>query len=87
MDLRSYTRWDDYTQARDEMFAATSTSWAPWFVAVTDDKKRGRLNIIRHLLDHVPYEPLAAREVTLPKRAVTAAAPPEDTYHHVPDRY
>jgi polyphosphate kinase 2 len=87
MDLRSYTRWDDYTQARDEMFAATSTSWAPWFVAVTDDKKRGRLNIIRHLLDHVPYEPLAAREVTLPKRAVTAAAPPQDTYHHVPDRY
>jgi polyphosphate kinase 2 len=87
MDLKSYLKWDEYTQARDAMFRATSTSWAPWFVAVTDDKKRGRLNVIRHLLDHVPYQPLAARDVALPEREATATAPPEGTYQQVPDRY
>ena len=60
MDLKSYSRWYDYSRARDAMFAATDTAWAPWFIAHTDDKKRGRLNIISHLLAHVPYEPLAA---------------------------
>ena len=68
MDLASYSRWFDYSRARDAMFAATDTAWAPWFVAYTDDKKRGRLNIITHLLHHVPYEPLASRDVELPKR-------------------
>ena len=58
MDLKSYGRWYDYSRARDEMFTATDTHWAPWFVAHTDDKKRGRLNIISHLLSQVPYEPL-----------------------------
>src|SRR5512137_2056507 len=56
MDLKSYTRWDDYTKARDEMFAATDTAWAPWYVAKSDDKKRARLNIITHLLSKVPYD-------------------------------
>src|SRR4051795_11887166 len=51
MDLKSYSRWYDYSRARDDMFAATDTSWAPWFVARSNDKKRARLNIIRHLLD------------------------------------
>ena len=50
MDLKSYGRWDDYSRARDVMFAATDTPWAPWYLARTDDKKRGRLNIISHLL-------------------------------------
>jgi polyphosphate kinase 2 len=68
MDLKSYSRWYDYSRARDRMFAATDTSWAPWFVANTDDKKRGRLNIISHLLAHVPYEPLDHRDVKLPRR-------------------
>jgi polyphosphate kinase 2 len=68
MDLKSYSRWYDYSRARDAMFAATDTAWAPWYVAHTDDKKRGRLNIISHLLSQVPYEPLAARDVALPKR-------------------
>ena len=56
MDLKSYDRWDDYTKARDEMFAATDSSWAPWFVARSEDKKRVRLNVISHLLKHVPYK-------------------------------
>ena len=68
LDLKSYSRWYDYSRARDAMFAATDTAWAPWYIAHTDDKKRGRLNIISHLLSQVPYKPLAARDVTLPKR-------------------
>jgi polyphosphate kinase len=68
MDLKSYSRWYDYSRARDAMFAATDTAWAPWYVAVTDDKQRGRLNIISHLLSQVPYKPLAHTDITLPKR-------------------
>jgi polyphosphate kinase len=68
MDLKSYSHWYDYSRARDDMFAATDTAWAPWYVAHTDNKKRGRLNIISHLLSQVPYEPLPDRSVTLPRR-------------------
>jgi len=68
MDLKSYSRWYDYSQARDAMLMATDTPWAPWYVAHTDDKMRGRLNIISHLLSTVPYEPLKLRDITLPKR-------------------
>ena len=72
MDLKSYGRWDDYSRARDAMFAATDTPWAPWYVARTDDKKRGRLNIISHLLGKVPYERVEPRDIKLPKRKVNA---------------
>ena len=68
MDLKSYSRWYDYSRARDAMFAATDTAWAPWYIARTDDKKRGRLNIITHLLSQVPYKPLVHEDITLPKR-------------------
>jgi polyphosphate kinase len=68
MDLKSYSRWYDYSRARDAMFAATDTAWAPWYVAYTDDKKRGRLNIIHHLLSQVPYKPPPHRDITLPRR-------------------
>ena len=68
MDIKSYSRWDDYSRARDAMFAATDTAWAPWWVAQTDDKQRGRLNIIAHLLSQIPYEPLEIEHVTLPER-------------------
>jgi len=68
MDLLSYSRWFDYSRARDDMLRETDTSWAPWFVAHTDDKKRGRLNIISHMLGQVPYEPLPGKAVKLPKR-------------------
>ena len=87
MDVKSYAKWDDYTAARDAMFTATSTSWAPWFVAVTDDKKRGRLNVITHLLSRIPYEPMAPREVKLPRRKAAAAAPPADSFHAVPEAF
>ncbi len=68
MDLDSYNRWFDYSRARDAMFQASDTEWAPWYVADTNDKKRGRLNIITHLLDQIPYTPLEHRDVTLPAR-------------------
>jgi len=68
MDLKSYSRWYDYSRARDAMFAATDTVWAPWYIAQTDDKKRGRLNIISHLLGEIPYKPLDVQDVTLPRR-------------------
>ncbi len=68
MDLKSYSRWWDYERARDDMFRATDTAWAPWYVAHTDDKRRGRLNIITHLLSQVPYDPLVHHDVELPKR-------------------
>jgi polyphosphate kinase len=68
MDLQSYDRWDDYSRARDEMFAASDTAWAPWYVAISDDKRRARLNIITHLLSRVPYKKVPREEVKLPKR-------------------
>ena len=68
MDLKSYSRWYEYSKARDEMFLATDTAWAPWFVAHSDDKKRARLNVITHLLSRIPYEELPRPEVELPER-------------------
>ena len=68
MDVQSYTHWDDYTKARDEMFAASDTPWAPWFVANSEDKKKVRLNIISHLLSMVRYKDTPREKVKLPKR-------------------
>jgi polyphosphate kinase 2 len=69
LDLKSYSRWNDYSHARDEMFRATETWWAPWYVADTNDKKRGRLNVLTHLLGRVPYKPPRHHDVKLPQRA------------------
>ncbi len=68
MDLKSYSRWYDYSRARDAMFLASDTPWAPWYVARSDDKKRTRLNIIRHILAHIPYEDIERKKVKLPDR-------------------
>ena len=68
MDLKSYNRWYDYSRARDAMFAATDTKFAPWHVARTDDKRRGRLNIITHLLSQIPYKKAPREKVKFPKR-------------------
>ena len=68
MDLKSYSRWYDYSRARDAMFEATDTAWAPWYIADTNDKRRGRLNIISHLLSLVPYTQLERRPIKLPNR-------------------
>jgi polyphosphate kinase 2 len=75
MDVKSYTRWDDYTRARDDMFRATDSRDAPWFVANSNDKKRLRLNLITHLLGQIPYKAIKQEKVRLPKRKVSADAP------------
>jgi polyphosphate kinase 2 len=88
MDLKSYRRWRDYTRARDAMLAATDTYTAPWYVVDSNDKRRARLNTIRHLLDHVPYERIPVEPVTLPKRRRPAdGPPPEHPWRRVPERY
>jgi polyphosphate kinase 2 len=68
MDLLSYSRWYDYSRARDDMFKATDTAWAPWYVVPSDDKKRARLNLITHLLSKIPYKRVPREKVKLPKR-------------------
>jgi polyphosphate kinase 2 (PPK2 family) len=68
MDVKSYSRWYDYSRARDDMFRATDSSWAPWFAVRSDDKRRARLNIITHLLKAIPYERVPREKVKLPKR-------------------
>jgi polyphosphate kinase 2 len=85
MDLKSYDRWDDYTKARDEMFAATDSSWAPWFVARSEDKQRVRLNVISHFLKHVPYKTIKAEKVTLPKRKIGHYKAVDFPFKYVPE--
>jgi polyphosphate kinase 2 len=86
MDLKSYGRWYDYSRARDEMFAATDTGFAPWYVAHSDDKKRARLNIISHLLGSIPYEEVPREKVKLPARQKAGAyREPDYPYKVVPD--
>jgi polyphosphate kinase len=68
MDLKSYSRWFDYSRARDDMFIATDTEWGPWFAVRSDDKRRARLNIISHLLGSIPYEAPEREKIKLPKR-------------------
>jgi polyphosphate kinase 2 len=87
MDVKSYTRWDDFTKARDDMFAATDTAWAPWYVAWSEAKKRVRLNVITHLLSRIPYQAPAREKVKLPKRKLRATQPPADTVRVVPERF
>jgi polyphosphate kinase 2 len=74
MDIKSYTQWDAYSEARDDMFKATDTPWAPWYVARSDDKRKGRLNIIAHLLSKIPYKAVPREKVKLPKRRVQPGA-------------
>ena len=88
MDLKSYSRWYDYSRARDEMFAASDTGFAPWFVVRSDDKKRARLNLIRHLLDRIPYEEVPRKPVELPKRQKPHGyREPKYPYKYVEERY
>ena len=88
MDLKSYSRWYDYSKARDEMFAATDTHFAPWYVANADDKKRVRLNIITHLLSQIPYEELPREKIKLPKRQkADGYKDPDFPHKYVPEKF
>jgi polyphosphate kinase 2 len=77
MDVASYTKWDDYTHARDEMLERTSSEWAPWHTVHNDDKLTARLNVIADILARVPYAPLAPKGIVLPERVVTPDPSPE----------
>ncbi|MHB0961045.1 MAG: polyphosphate kinase 2 [Pirellulaceae bacterium] len=69
MDVESWTRWYDYSRARDAMLEATDTQFAPWYIVRSDDKKRARLNCISHLLRLIPHEDVPRDKVKLPKRS------------------
>jgi polyphosphate kinase 2 len=68
-DLCSRSRWFDYSRARDMMFEATDTKFAPWYIVPSDDKRRARLNCISHLLSLIPYKKVSRVKVKLPKRS------------------
>jgi polyphosphate kinase 2 len=88
MDLESYSRWYDYSRARDEMFQATDTAWAPWYVVKSDDKKRARLNIITHLLGRIPYKKVPRGKVTLPKRQKQGKyREPDYPFKFIPEKF
>ena len=88
MDLKSYGRWYDYSRARDAMFVATDTGFAPWFLAPSDDKKRVRLNIISHLLGQIPYKEIKRDKPKLPPRQKRGDyREPNYTYKIVPPAF
>jgi len=87
MDVKSYDRWDDYTRVRDEMFKATDTSWAPWYVARSEDKKRVRLNIIGHMLKQIPYKAPSSEKVKLPKRKIGKYKAIDYPFKFIPERF
>ncbi|TWB14073.1 polyphosphate kinase [Nitrospirillum amazonense] len=89
MDLQSRVRWEQYTMAKEDMFARTSIPEAPWHIVEGNDKKRARLNLISHLLSVVPYEEVPHEAVALPERVFNPNYErhtlPADLY--VPERY
>ena len=87
MDLKSYSRWYDYSRARDDMFAATDTDFAPWHVADSNDKKRARLNIISHLLEQIPYDSRPEPFALPARRSETATASPTTPTSYIPAKY
>src|SRR3954452_15723646 len=88
MDLESYSRWYDYSRARDAMFAASDRPEAPWHVIDSNEKRRARLNCIAHLLSTIPYKELPQQKVTLPKRQTAHGyVEPDYPYRLVPQRY
>jgi polyphosphate kinase 2 len=88
MDLKSYSRWYDYSRARDAMFAATDTAWAPWYVADSQDKQKVRLNIITHLLAKIPYEDVPREKIELPERGKAKGyKEPDYPYKRVPEKF
>ena len=90
MDLPSREKWFEYSRARDLMLKATDTKWAPWYILRSDDKKRARLNCIRHLLDQLPYKKVPRDKIKLPKRSMKGAYDDQATLagrKFVPERY
>ncbi len=90
MDLYSRSKWFDYSRARDIMFEATDTKWAPWRIVCSDDKKHARLNCIAHLLELIPYKKVPRPKVDLPSRSLKHAYDDQVTLRGrtlVPEKY
>ena len=89
MDLESRNRWVEYSRAKDDMFAGTDIEEAPWYVVDADDKKRARLNCIRHLLSLLPYREIERETVVLPPRQPDTGyvRPPMGSQNFVADHY
>jgi polyphosphate kinase len=89
MDLDSYGHWYDYSRARDEMFAATDTPWAPWHVVKSDHKRRARLNLISHLLKQIPYKDVSrGGKIELPKRQKRHGyREPTDRFKYIAEKF
>jgi len=90
MDVESFKRWYDYSRARDDMLAATSTGWAPWHIVQADNKRRARLNCISHLLSLVPYKKLPREKVKLGKRDMKGKYDDQKSiaqFRFIPEKY
>ena len=87
MDVQSISRWEDYSRAKDEMFIHTDIPEAPWYTVESEDKKRSRINVIAHLLEHVPYEHIEPEAVTIPERppVTSYVRPPREEFKYVKD--
>ena len=88
VDVLSLTRWEDYSRAKDDMFARTDTPESPWWTIESDDKRASRLNTISHLLSQIPYETIEPEHVEIPDRpdANSYERPPRELSRYVPDR-
>lgn len=90
MDVESFTRWYEYSRARDDMLAATHTDWAPWHIVRADNKRRARLNCISHLLSLIPYKKSSREKVEFGKRSMQGKYDDQTSiarYSFVPEKY
>jgi hypothetical protein len=89
MDIIARNKWVEYSKAKDEMFSYTDTKQSPWYVLESDDKRRSRLNCIRHLLSLIPYEDMTMPPIELPPRPKQSGyvRPPISEQTFVPDYY
>jgi polyphosphate kinase 2 len=90
MDIESYTRWYQYSQARDMMLKTTDSKHAPWYIVFSDDKRRARLNCISHILSLIPYQKIPRKKVKLPKRSKRGKYDDEESLkgrNLVPEKY
>jgi len=88
MDLESRKHWADYSRAKDEMFAVTDTKQVPWFVVNAENKKKARLNVIRHLLSMIPYKDMTPEPLKLPPIAKSKyVRPPIQEQNFIPEVY
>jgi polyphosphate kinase 2 len=90
MDIESFKRWYEYSRARDDMFAATHTGWAPWNIVNADNKRRARLNCISHFLSQIPYKKLARDKVKFGTRSMKGRYDDQASiaqYSFIPEKY